>query len=391
MTDRRRAAAVIAAATIGLLVTLACFWPGYMSEDSIEQLAQARSGDYDPWHPPVMSWVWHVTDRAVPGPAGMLILHGVLLWSGLALVAARTIARPALAGAAVLALGFLPPVFALAGTIWKDVALGVAMVLALGLLLVADQRRSRTALFAAVPLLFYAAAVRYNGASAVLPLALWGGTVVARRGGLAAGAGLFAAILVLAVGTNAWLSGGRTPRSFRVLFAGDIAAIAVRSGDPIPPPAPADAPMSAIVARWERAIVAHPAVYLGYRTEAVKRLLGVGLRAVCYPFQERSARPNPFVADVPPGALNRAVMAALESMKNGPLFRAWIYAALCVAWGVAGRRRVAAVALAASGILNLVPYYVIAPDCDFRYAWWTVLAALLLPLVVLGRSASEPT
>jgi hypothetical protein len=176
-----------------------------------------------------------------------------------------------------------------------------------------------------------------------------------------------------------------------VLFVGDIVAIAIGSGEPIPPPAPADEPMSAIVARWQRAIVAHPAVYLRYRTDAAKRLLGIGIRAVCYPFQERSARPNPFVADAPPGALNRAVMEGLESIKDGPFFRAWVYAALCIAWGIAGRRRVAAVALAASGILNLLPYYVIAPDCDFRYAWWTVLAALLLPLVVVGPGASEPT
>ena len=389
MTAHRRACIVVAAASIGLVVTLACFWPGYMSDDSIAQLAQARSGDYDPWHPPVMSWVWRMTDRAVPGPAGMLILHGVLLWSGLALVAARTIARPALAGAAVLGVGLLPPVFALAGTIWKDVALGVGLIVAFGFLLVADQRRSRTAVLAAAPLLVYAAAVRYNGASAVLPFALWGGAILTRRGALAAGMALFAAIVVLAFGANAWLSGGQTPRSFRVLFAGDIVAIAIGSGEPIPPPAPADAPMSAIVARWQRAIVAHPAVYLRHRTEAVKRLLGVGMRAVCYPFQDRSARPNPFVPDAPPGALNRAVMAGLASIKDGPLFRAWVYAVLCLAWGVAGRRRVAAVALAASGIMNLLPYYVIAPDCDFRYAWWTVLAALLLPLVVLGGQAEQ--
>ena len=386
----RRHAVVIAAA-IGLVFTLVCFWPGYMSEDSISQLAQARSGDYDPWHPPVMSWTWRMTDRVLPGPAGMLVLHAVLLWSGLALVVAGTIVRPARAAAALIALGFFPPVLALVGTVWKDVALGVALVLAFGLLLAAEEPRSRVAVVASLPLLFYAAAVRYNGAAAMLPLSLWAGTIVVpRRAGLAVGAGLFAALLALAVVTNAWLSGGRTPRSFRVLFVGDIVATALDSGEKIPPPAPPDEPMSAIVARWRRAILTHPAAYLWHRMLETKRLLGIGTSAVCYPFQERSVQPNPFVADAPPGALNRTVMAALEAVKNGPLFRVWVYLALCAVWAVVGRRRVAALALAASGMLYLVPYYVIAPDCDFRYAWWTVLAALLLPLVVLGGGQAEP-
>jgi hypothetical protein len=148
--------------------------------------------------------------------------------------------------------------------------------------------------------------------------------------------------------------------------------------------------MSEMVARWQAAILTHPAAYLRHRTRETTRLLGIDTRPVCYPFQERSVHPNPFVPEASPGTLNRAVMAALDAVKNGPLFRVWLYLALCAAWAVVGRGRVAALALAASGVLYLVPYYVIAPDCDFRYAWWTVLAALLLPLVVLGRRGAEP-
>lgn len=402
---KRRHGAVIAAALIGLGFTLLCFWPGYMSEDSISQLTQARSADYDPWHPPAMSWVWRTVDRVAPGPGGMLALHSLLFWSGLALVAGRTIERPAAAFAAVLAIGLLPPVFGLLSTIWKDVALGVSLIVGFALLLVAHERRSLAAVFLALPFLCYAAAVRYNGAAAVLPLALWGGSVLSaslpprwrrRRTSVAVGGLLFAAVVVVAVALNGWLAGGRTPRSMRVLFVQDMAAIAIASHERIPPPSPVEESAPAIMARWRDAIARHPGAYLRYRTQAYARLLGVGPPAVCYPLQERSVTPNPFVPDAPPTALNRRVTAVLGAVKNGPLFRAWIYFALvlvlpAVAWLHGSDRRVAATVLGASGLLYIVPYFVIAPDCDFRYSWWTVLATLLLSLVVFGRAtAAEP-
>src|SRR5687767_2684643 len=77
----------VLAALFGLAVTVAVFYPGYMSPDSISQLMQGRRGLYSDWHPPVMAWVWGMVDRVVAGAAGMLMLHNVLFWSALAVVA----------------------------------------------------------------------------------------------------------------------------------------------------------------------------------------------------------------------------------------------------------------------------------------------------------------
>ena len=116
-----------------------------------------------------------------PGPLGMLVLHNLLFWSGIGLLVHRTVRRPIEAFLAILTVGLLPPVLALLSTVWKDVGLGVSLVLAFALLLVADERRSLLGVVLALPLLFYATAVRYNGAAAVLPLALWAGSTAAAR------------------------------------------------------------------------------------------------------------------------------------------------------------------------------------------------------------------
>src|SRR5216684_4025026 len=77
--------ASLLAAALGVVFTVASFFPGYMSPDSVWQLQQGRAMRFNDWHPPVMSFLWGVIDRVVPGPAGMLVLHNVMFWAGLSL------------------------------------------------------------------------------------------------------------------------------------------------------------------------------------------------------------------------------------------------------------------------------------------------------------------
>jgi hypothetical protein len=56
---------------VGIIVTVAIFYPGYLSPDSLVQLSQGRSGVFNDWHPPVMSWLWGIFDRMIPGPLAM--------------------------------------------------------------------------------------------------------------------------------------------------------------------------------------------------------------------------------------------------------------------------------------------------------------------------------
>ena len=76
---------IMAASLTGASLAILSFYPGYMSYDSLAQLAQARLGIYHDWHPPLMGWIWGILDRGIPGPAGMLLLHNAIFWAGLGL------------------------------------------------------------------------------------------------------------------------------------------------------------------------------------------------------------------------------------------------------------------------------------------------------------------
>src|SRR5260370_16463650 len=67
------------AAAIGFVLTVACFFPGYMSPDSVEQLRQGRAMSFGAWPPPVMSLLWGLLVRILPGPARILVFYHNLL------------------------------------------------------------------------------------------------------------------------------------------------------------------------------------------------------------------------------------------------------------------------------------------------------------------------
>ena len=58
-----------------------CFYPGSMTWDSLEQLRQARTGDYGDWHPPAMAFIWSLFIFIKDGPSMMLVFHISMLWT----------------------------------------------------------------------------------------------------------------------------------------------------------------------------------------------------------------------------------------------------------------------------------------------------------------------
>ena len=179
MTRRLCSLCLLLVIIAGLLTTVIVFAPGYMSPDSVDQLAQGRSGRYGDWFPPVMSWLWGRLDRAVPGPLGMLVFHNLLFWSGLGLWVALVAPRWSLIVKCLmlLVIGFFPPIFLLLSTIWKDVGMAAAFLFASALLLYAERRRSLASLVLSLPALWYGVAVRHNAAIAALPLTLYAGFI----------------------------------------------------------------------------------------------------------------------------------------------------------------------------------------------------------------------
>ena len=146
------------------------FAPGAMSPDSLSILGQARSGVFEDGHPPLVTAVWRLLDRAVAGPVGMLLLHLSMFYGGLFLIFRATLQRHGLLGIlACLCIGLFPPLLGILGVIWIDITMAGLYLLALGCWLSLLDPHRRAALLV-LPIMALAIATRHNAAAAALPL-----------------------------------------------------------------------------------------------------------------------------------------------------------------------------------------------------------------------------
>jgi hypothetical protein len=434
-TGPRLACAAIA--LLGTAFTVAVYWPGYMSEDSFTQLAQARSGDFTALHPPLMALLWKPLDALLPGPGLLLVIQAGLAWSGAALFLSLLF-RGWGAPLALLAFCLWPTVFSYLGTMWKDVQMGVAFLWSAALTLAAERLGWRRALWLAPAALFYGAAVRHNGITAVLPLAIWWGWVTAgllgwrRRltlgaaAGLAITAGTWAGVKVV----DGWLTRAHpVPPPEQALFIHDLVGLTGASGTLYVPDYILRQPearsinwllrlwyphslapifydpgnlqltsdpdkLATLRAAWLHALAAHPGIYLRHRLVMFEYLLGANTPVVHYPFQDGMVK-NDLGFGFRRTPLNQAAMSALHAMQNTLFFRGWAYLAAGLALGVGGllTRRLDATgaALLASSFGYALPYFPACPAGDFRYLWWTVVATLLLATTFMAdRRGATP-
>ncbi|MBC7932072.1 MAG: hypothetical protein H7Z38_16055 [Rubrivivax sp.] len=421
----------------GFLLCVVAFYPGYMSPDSTGQLMQARAWDFTDWHPPLMAAVWGVVDRALPGPAGMLILQNAAYWGAVALFWRATYRRSVWLGLGLVAFGFMPQVLSNLSTVWKDANLGVALLLASALLYRARQTNSRAALVASLPLLFYGCGVRLNAAPAILPLALWAGLIACRvfpalrsRAErlprlLPASIGIVCFLLLVGAATLATeaLIKGKHSYTGQTVLLHDLAAISLERGVPLFPDyivrderfsldkvagqympfvatpilgveqtglkISGDArDMDALRAKWLEVVPNNAGAYLRHRWAAFEWVTGLNQPDVCLPYLFASS--SPFGYKTNDLAAHRLLRAYFWALRNTVFFRGFFWLLVCAALGYFSLRgRLTGdldfvFVLAMSGLLYGAAYFFIAPSCDFRFFWWTMLAAMVALMFFLA-------
>jgi hypothetical protein len=423
----------------GFTLTVVSFYPGYMSPDSTGQLMQARAWEFNDWHPPLMAAVWGVVDRIIPGPAGMFVLQTAAYWGASALFWRATYRRSLLLGLALVAFGFMPQVLAHLSTVWKDTGMGVALLLASALLYRARQTNSRVALVLSLPLLFYGYGVRLNAAPAVLPLALWAGFIACkvfpflrsraerwpRVLPASVGVACFLLLMCAVTLTTEVLIKGKHSYTGQTVLLHDLAAISVARNEALFPdyitrdehfslekvaqqymPTVAtpvvgietsglkisgDArDMSALRAKWLEVVPRNAAVYLRHRWHAFEWATGLNQPDVCLPYMIAST--SPFGYKTNDLALHRLLKAYFWSLRNTVFFRGFFWLLICAAllyFSLRGRLRghlEFVFVLASSGLLYGSAYFFIAPSCDFRFFWWTMLAAMVSLLFFIAHA-----
>ncbi|MBD0373414.1 MAG: hypothetical protein ICV60_21440 [Pyrinomonadaceae bacterium] len=428
---------------VGLALCIAAFYPGYMSPDSVAQWEQGRAWVFTDAHPPLMSALWGILDRIIPGPFGMLLFHNLMFWGGAALYWRAAKQRSAMVATGLLLFGFMPQVLGLLSSILKDIGMGASLLLATALFYQTGKTKSRVALYLSCPLLFYAYSVRLNSAPAIFPLALWSAFLACRvipflkrrllyRSFLTpviCGILYFALLSVAVTATTKLLAQDKHDYPVQIVLLYDLAAISNETGqsyfpayiseyegfsmqkvaenyntewvaDLIYGPKPVLATtrqpelISELKAHWWNAVSAHPVIYLKHRWNVFTSLNGFNTEYVYKAFLPVDGY-NPRQFRQERGALNHSLNAYFFYFSRSILFRGFFWLLICVGliyFAVRSRLRGdmgAVLALATSGFLYTAGYFFYTPSSEFRYIWWTVISAIVALLLFISQLVSE--
>ena len=402
-------------------------YPGYMSNDSVLQLVEGRSGQRANPHPPVMAALWGVLDTIVSGPILMLVLQVGLFLGGLYVILCRVMpARPAAVTASALLL--FPPIAATMGVIWKDsqmAAYGIAAVAAL-----LDRRRAVR--LAGLGLATAACAFRYNGFAAAVPLVglLFVWTPGARWWTRYAIGGLAAVVAFgLAVATNraltvkpAFLAPAftdivgvlaftreRTDEDLREVLRDTPLRVTtgiqakarqvfsarnpygIDHGDGRMFDAPTtETQRAALVRAWRELVGSDLVAYLRFRWAGFREVLGLSAQPLWSPVW------NDFLGGADQAGMvdHDATWSSLQyRLGRGltwlafetPLFRPYLYALLALLLlAVACRDRVT-LALFVSGLLYELSFAVAGGTPDNRYSHWLIVCTCLATVMLFAR------
>lgn len=429
--DRRETADLgrgrLAILAVGWLAFLIYAFPGYMSVDSVDQLMQAREGVFRDWHPPVMAFLWRITDHLIAGPFPMLVLQSVPFLLG-ADALLRRLVRPRTAAICAVLLLLCPPVLTQMAVIWKDMQMAGYLMAGTALLL-AERRRWR---IAGLALICLATAQRYNAPAATLPLIvglfIWRHEVGWRRYATALVA--WVAVTVVASGANRVLTDEQlypwhgsiavfdivgtvrfgpkisdtelhrilhgipglpveriqhrmrkaySPGAWWWLSHGDT-----RVMDPVTTPEQREA----IAKAYRRLIFRHPISYLRHRWEVFIGVLGWGdvipISTVWTEFTGADWHPKAISHLAKHSDLQQAWLDLFSENADSIIFRPWIYGvlALCLLPLCRGQRLAFCVVL--SGVLCQLGLLIAAPSADFRYSHWMIVCTVLGAMMIFA-------
>jgi hypothetical protein len=432
------------AAAIGLAFTLWAFYPGYVTQDSAEQYHQARTGDFDTHHPPLMAMLWRITDRVIPGPGGLFALFAIAYWAALAFVAAYSMRGRWWQVVAVAIIGFWPPMIGLIAHVWKDVGLLTMFMLATGLLVRESWRPSRLLLIVALGLIALGAGFRHNGLFAALPFmpylaARW---VQAKEQGTATRTRIITIAVLAFLATTLiaqlpnYFPNVKRRSMWPTVALWDLAAVSIDQGRILIPDSLVRSPLTLpelqstfddstntstfstgkivlslfapysakqdrdLLHAWLALPFQHAAAYWRHRWRLTRRLFGSGDEGrpaglVLQPEYQTMAG-NPAITPNH-SRLNNFVMASLFYVIGTPLFGGWFYLSIALVVLVSCIRRSGrahhqlTVTIAISGLCYALPLIVISGAADFRYLSWLVGASLIAALLRFGSPRAVGT
>ncbi len=411
------------------------FYPGYMSPDSTASWLQGRSGDFLDISSPVMSYLWGITDKIVPGPGGMFILQNLFFWSAAAIFWRATQKKSFWLGLTLVLFGFLPPIYSQLTTVWKDVHMAVSLFFASALIYYASQKNSKTAILLSILFLFYGCTARLNSLPAILPLTIWTGLVACRVFPLLTSKMKKTKLLPVYIGIIYFflliattslciniITNGRTIYPFQQIYLYDLAAISIARNEPIFPdyilkhenysfekvrdeynfrsvnsliwgdrPSKGNPPIlpwseepekiKALRAKWFEAVPNNFAVYIKHRWQIFSLLIGTSAPLPSNLYWE-DFEANPKESKVEQNFINKILMGYFDITRK-IVFRSIIWLLPClflIYYSIKKRLRTnweTVFFLSSSGLLYALAYFPTTPSTEFRYVFWTAISSAL--------------
>jgi hypothetical protein len=152
-------------------------YPGAPNWDSNAQYAQAVSGHFNDWQPPIMAWLWSILRLIADGTGPLFVVHVFFYWMGIGLIALTLsrIGRKQAAWATV-AVGAFPWFIKMNNQILKDVSMVVSFLTGYSMCFTYRAREVKvptvTIIIAAI-FVVYGILVRTNGIFAGAPLLIY--------------------------------------------------------------------------------------------------------------------------------------------------------------------------------------------------------------------------
>ena len=425
---------------LGFILVTYSFYPGYMSPDTLSNFEQAKTGVFRDINSPIMSYVWGLTLFFSDGPFVMFLFQNLLFWSGITIFWRLAANRSALLGFFVAVSAWMPQTLSQLSTVWKDIALCSALLLASSLIFWASRKKLLIPLLFTPALLFYGLGARLNAFPAVLPLAVWSAFVIVRnlrlfRSGnrkriifsTAVGLSYFAFLASGVYLVNFYLTDGKTTYPYQQVLLYDLAAISKETGSSEFPsyitenrsyslnqvqteynlrsvnsliyvtrPNQAREPIlltttdpekiSQLISRWRAAVTKHPGTYLLHRWNVFAQLIGLTRDTVSNPFWDPKFEMNPPRFRPEPNIMNLALTNYFQSLRKFPFFREFFWMLLS---GFFLYRSVRArlkgdwemiFFISLSSLAFVFAYFPTTPSTEFRYLFWSVTSSMITAL-----------
>jgi hypothetical protein len=425
--------AIAAMLAAGFALSLAVFYPGYMSIDA-EWVYKTPLDSMGDWQSPIMTLLWRAIDPIAPGSMSMMLLMLALYWGGFALVAFTVARHAAWLGIAAMALAFAPPAFFFAGLIWRDVLFADFWLFAAGLTFATASRPAATrwpAQTIAMLLVGIGVLLRPNAIIAAPLLAayvIWPAAFRWKRAAFLLVPGIVTGYALIHVVYYSVLNVERE-YPLHSVFVFDLGGITHFIGENKFPVAftpeqtamltstcynperwdyywhitPCDFVMQRLMrkddkvfgtprlaAAWRDAVRSNPLAYLKHRLTVMAKFLGRDVLLVPVLGYEEPARRvhagNP---------LFMAMISVQNVLRPIGLFSVGFWLALAIliyvlAWRLRDTpARAFALGTTGSGIVYVLTFLLVGVAADFRYGYWCVLASLVGAIALLaGRGAS---